>query len=89
LAIRGGALSATTDPQRGPRYFVNLEGDEKPWDSDTITVPQLRTLGGWDSGQPLVEVNLDDNSERTLGEDETVTLRPGHGFAKKIRFQRG
>ena len=73
----------------GPKYYVNLEGTEKPWDRPTITVPEIRDLAGWDSTQPLVEVNLEDNTERTLAEDETVALKPGHGFAKKVKFQRG
>ena len=76
-------------PKEGPKFFVNVEGDEKSWDRDTITVPDIRTLAGWDSTQPIVEVNLEDNSEHTLEEGATVTLKPGHGFAKKIRFQRG
>ena len=76
------------NPQ-GPKYFLNLEGAEREWDSPTITVPQLRELAGWDSSQPVVEVDLEDNSERTLAEDEVVTLKPGHGFGKKVKFQRG
>jgi hypothetical protein len=76
-------------PQHGPKYFVNLEGVEKPWDEPVITVQEIRQLGGWDTSQPLVEVNLEDNTERTLAETDEVTLKPGHGFAKKIKFQRG
>lgn len=52
-------------------------------------MPEIRDLVGWEATQQVVEVNLDDNTERTLGENETVTLKPGHGFAKKILFQRG
>jgi hypothetical protein len=73
----------------GKKYFVNLEGTEYPWDKDTITVPEIRELGGWDASQPVLEVNLEDNTERTLAEDEAVKLKPGHGFSKKIKFQRG
>lgn len=73
----------------GKKYFVNLEGTEYPWDKDTISVPELRGLGGWDSSQPVLEVNLQDNTERTLAEDAVVELKPGHGFSKKVRFQRG
>jgi hypothetical protein len=75
--------------EAGPKYFVNLEGDEKPWGEETITVPEIRDLGGWDNSQPVVEIDLQDNTERTLAEDATVTLKPGHGFAKKVKFQRG
>jgi hypothetical protein len=82
-------MSAQPAAAQGPKYFINLEGAESPWDRQTITVPEIRALAGWDSSQPIVEVNLDDNTERTLAEDETVTLKPGHGFAKKVKFQRG
>jgi hypothetical protein len=82
-------MSAQPAHEQGPKYFVNIEGAEEPWHEETITVAQIRTLAGWDASQQVVEVNLEDNSERTLGENDTVTLKPGHGFAKKIRFQRG
>jgi Multiubiquitin len=82
-------MSAEPAIAQGPKYFVNLEGTEKGWGSETISVTEIRTLAGWDTSQPVVEVNLQDNTERTLGESETVTLKPGHGFAKKIKFQRG
>ena len=32
--------------EHGPKYFVNLEGAEKPWDEPTITVPEIRELAG-------------------------------------------
>ena len=73
----------------GKKYFVNIEGTEHPWDRDTISVLEIRELGGWDESQPVLEVNLQDNTERTLAEDEVVKLKPGHGFSKKVRFQRG
>jgi hypothetical protein len=80
---------ATQQDQAGKKYFVNIEGTEHPWDSGTITVPQVRELGGWDNAQPVIEVNLQDNTERTLPEDGVVSLKPGHGFSKKVKFQRG
>ncbi|HEX9353752.1 MAG TPA: hypothetical protein VF933_08045 [Streptosporangiaceae bacterium] len=73
----------------GEKYFVNIEGTIHPWDSNTITVPEIRKLAGWDATQQVVEVNLEDNTEQTLPEDAIVTLKPGHGFAKKVKFQRG
>jgi hypothetical protein len=82
-------MSNEQGSEKGPKYFVNVEGVERPWSSSTITVPEIRELGGWDASQPVVEVDLEDQSERTLAEDAVVTLKPGHGFAKKIRFQRG
>jgi hypothetical protein len=82
-------MSAQPAQAQGPKYYVNLEGAEYPWDRETITVSEIRSLAGWDTSQPVVEVNLEDNTERTLAEDEIVTLKPGHGFAKKVKFQRG
>ncbi len=75
--------------EAGKKYFVNTEGIEHPWDKDTISVPEIRELGGWDASQPVLEVNLEDNTERTLAENEIVKLKPGLGFSKKVRFQRG
>lgn len=75
--------------EQGPNYFVNIEGLEKPWHQAEITVPQIRQLAGWDSNQQVVEVNLENNTERTLAETAVIDLKPGQGFAKKIKFQRG
>jgi hypothetical protein len=73
----------------GPKYEINIEGTLYEWDQSTITVPEIRALAGFDSSQPLVEVDLADNTERTLAEDETVEIKPGKGFGKKVQFKRG
>lgn len=72
-----------------PKYEINIEGTSHDWDRDTITVPELRQLGGLPADQEMIEVDLKDNSERVLGEDETINLKPGKGFAKKVGFKRG
>lgn len=77
------------DRGRGPKYTVNIDDVDHPWDRDTITVPDIRTLGGIPAGTEVLEVNLETNEERTLGEDEVVLIKPGHGFGKKIKFKRG
>jgi Multiubiquitin len=82
-------MSLQPERAQGPKYFVNIEGTEEPWSDADITVAQIRTLAGWEATQEVVEVDLQDNSERTLAEGDKVELKPGHGFAKKIRFQRG
>jgi hypothetical protein len=82
-------LMVLAEKSKGPRYVVNLEGREFAWLKDTITVPEIRELAGWDASQPVVEIDLQDNTEKTLAEDAVVTLRPGQGFAKKVKFQRG
>jgi hypothetical protein len=76
-------------PNKGRKYEVDIEGQIYVWNKDTITVPELRELGGLPSDMPVIEVNLEDNTERELAQDETVELKPGKGFAKKVKFKRG
>ena len=71
-----------------PKYFLNIEGHEFPWDHDTITTEQIAKLGGWDITQGVIEVDQD-NNERTLAPGETVHIQPGHGFGKKHKWKRG
>lgn len=73
---------------KGPKYEINIEGVEYAWDKDKITVSEIRSLGGIPEDQQIVEV-FDDNSEQTLAEDAVIDVRPGKGFGKKVKFQRG
>ena len=72
-----------------PTFQVDIEGHIHEWPRDTITVEELRNLGGYGSDQQMIEVDLQDNSEQVLAEDAVVQLKPGHGFAKKVLFKRG
>jgi hypothetical protein len=86
------AASETTAAKPDPgkeKYEVNIEGVVHGWDEPTITVPELRTLAGWESSQQVIEVDSKDNAERTLTDAETVELKPGKGFGKKVSFKRG
>lgn len=74
---------------QGPQYEINIEGTLYPWDRATIAVPELRALAGIPSDQPMLEIDLKTNEERTLAEDAVVELKPGMGFAKKVKYQRG
>jgi hypothetical protein len=76
------------DTGPGPKYTLDVEGTLKPWDKDTITTSEIITLGGWDAGQGVILIDAD-NNERTLTADETIDIKPGMGFSKKIRFKRG
>ncbi len=82
-------MTAKTDKTIGPKYTIDVEGTPYPWDDDTITVQEIRGLAGIPLDQQIQEVDLQDNTERTLSETEIVKLKPGQGFAKKVRFQRG
>jgi hypothetical protein len=71
------------------KYQIDIEGTTYDWEEDTITVAQIRELGGLPADVPVIEVDFKDNSEDELAEDAVVTLKPGQGFAKKIGFKRG
>lgn len=72
----------------GPKYYLDIEGKEYPWNEDTIAVPQIRELGSLPTNLPVIEIDPD-NNERTLTENEVVTLKPGHRYGKKVRYKRG
>lgn len=72
----------------GPKFTLNIEGRDVPWNSDTIMTEQIATLGGWETSQGVIEVDKD-NNERTLAPGEVVQLKPGLGFGKKHRWKRG
>jgi len=75
-------------PHKGPKYLLNIEGRDVPWDEDTITTEQIAALGGWEMAQGVVEVDKD-NNERTLAPGEIVQIKPGQGFGKKFKWKRG
>lgn len=74
--------------KKGKKYYVNIEGVKYQWEDATITTEEIANLGGWDPTVGVIEIDKD-NNERTLQPGEVVELKPGHGFAKKIRWKRG
>lgn len=81
-------MDQRNDHAQGPKYYVDIDGVEKEWNAATITVPEIRTLGGIPEGTQVVEIDPDEN-ERTLDEGAVVTLQPGHRYGKKVRWRRG
>jgi hypothetical protein len=73
---------------QGPKFTLDIEGVLKPWEEDTITTEQIAALGGWDVSLGVLLIDKEGN-ERTLQPGETVELKPGMGFSKKVRFRRG
>lgn len=71
------------------RFEVDIEDTIYEWNRETITVPQLRQLGGLPTDTPVVEIDLKENTEHELAEGAVVELKPGQGFAKKVKFKRG
>lgn len=74
--------------QHDKTYTVDIEGTLYEWHNDTITVSEIANLGGWEAGTGVIEIDKD-NNERQLAPDEVVELKPGHGFAKKVKWKRG
>jgi len=73
---------------QGPKFLLDIEGVLKPWDKDTITTEEVIALGEWDPSQGAILVDKE-NNERTLQPGEAIEIKPGMGFAKKVRFKRG
>lgn len=79
---------ANATAKKGPKYILNIEGVDVPWNDDTITTEQIVQLGSWEVSQGVIEVDKD-NNERTLTLGEIIEIKPGHGFGKKHRWKRG
>ena len=72
-----------------PKFDIDIEGATKPWDKDTITTEEIAALGGWDASLGVIQVNLEESTERQLEPGEVVKLIPGLAFSKRILFKRG
>ncbi|MGH4022767.1 MAG: hypothetical protein ACRDT0_26735 [Pseudonocardiaceae bacterium] len=73
-------------------FGVLIEGRVHPWSKDTITVSEIRELGGLPADCPVVEENLQTAAERVLGEDDVhqpPKLEEGKTVTKKVNFRRG
>lgn len=82
-------MAKKEDQGKGPKYLIDIEGKEVEWDEKTITTEEIISLGGWDPSLGAIEINLKDNTERTLKPGEVITIKPGHGFSKKVKYKRG
>jgi hypothetical protein len=73
---------------QGPKFTLDIEGNLTPWSKDTITTEELIALAGWDPSQGAILIDAE-NNEQTLQPGQTIELKPGMGFSKKVRFKRG
>jgi pentapeptide repeat protein len=82
----------------GPTFTVMVEGTVYAWETNTISVAEIRSLGGLPGDRPVVQMELAGGedygpvAERPLKEDEShelVQLKPGRGVVKHVEFKRG
>lgn len=72
----------------GKKFYVDIEGKEYEWDKETISTKEIRALSGIPADQQIIE-EAPDGTERTLGESETITLKPGHRLGRSSKYKRG
>ena len=74
--------------KRAVGYCINIEGTEYPWSGPTITTPDIRKLGSLPADQQVVCEDAE-GRERTLREDEVITLDPCCRFGRAPKYKRG
>ena len=72
----------------GKKFFIDIEGCEYEWDKPTITVSEIRNLGNLPADQAVVQEDAEGH-ERTLAENEVVTIQPGHRHGRAPKYKRG
>ena len=72
-----------------PSFTVCIEDSKFSWPKATITTEEIIQQGGWDPSQGVIEVNEEDQTERTLSPGEIIQLKPGYAFGKIFCWKRG
>jgi len=83
---------ATSPASPGEAYEVLVQGKVHPWSRDTITVPEIRDLGGFPAGSTVVEEDFISGKERAVPEEyvhELTPLQAGKTVEKKVAFKQG
>ncbi|MFH1622616.1 MAG: hypothetical protein ABIA97_05820 [Candidatus Omnitrophota bacterium] len=70
------------------KYYANIEGIERPWDKETISVAEIRALGNFPQEIEIVE-EFPDGTEKTLLDCDTILLKSGHRYGRAPKFKRG
>lgn len=76
-----------TTPQT-PTYTIEIDGTPHELDTPTISVADIRRLGGIPADVPVVEEDPQGN-ERSLGEHDRLEIKPGHRVGRSPRYRRG
>ena len=81
-------MASAAQPDRGPDYFIEVDGTEYELHQDEIAGSAIMDLADIPRDQGLLEI-LDDGTQRPVGADEEIDLKPGQRFKKRPRFKRG
>jgi hypothetical protein len=74
-----------------PRYELWIEDTIHPWHKDTISLAEIRELGGIPADAPVSAVDLVEQQEVPLSEDsvhEVPPRDPGRPLVKRTQFRR-
>ena len=74
--------------EKGPKYFIEVDGVEYELHQNEITGGEIMDLAGIPREQGLLEL-LDDGTQRKVDVNEEIELKPGQHFKKRPRFTRG
>ena len=80
----------STEPD-APKYEVWVEDTIHSWNKDTISVPEIRELGGMPAECPVLAVDLVEQQEVPLPEDavhDVPPRDPGRPLVKRTQFKR-
>jgi len=75
----------------GPKYDIWIEDTIHSWDKDTISLPEIRKLGGLPADCPISAVDLVSQQEVPLPEDAVHDVPPreaGRPLVKRTQFKR-
>jgi hypothetical protein len=83
-------MSSETSPAE-PRYEIWIEDTIHPWHKDTISLAEIRELGGLPADAPVSAVDLVAQQEVPLSEDSVHEIPPrdsGRPLVKRTQFKR-
>lgn len=82
---------STEEPAGDPKYDIWIGDTIHAWDRNTITLAEIRALGGLPADSPISAVDLVDQQEVQLPEDsvhEIPPRQPGRPLVKRTQFKR-